>query len=202
MGEDCREMAGLIEAEADRLTELVNNILDMSRLEAGAMPLDLEECHLLEVVEASLREFRHNPDHATRRVDVLVPADLPPIMADYDQLRRVVVNLLTNAAKFSDPTREIRVRARAQEGGSAVIEVQDHGVGIPPDEQQAVFEKFYRGRQQPGTYRKGSGLGLAICKAIVEAHSGSIAVESALGKGSVFRVTLPGEPLPLPSPGS
>lgn len=182
-----------IDEETDRMTELVGNLLDMSRIEAGAMPLDPEECHLADIVSESVRHMERSRAGGRHRIDIQVPLELPQVYADFDQMVRVVTNLLSNAIKYSPEGSEIRVRSYLDPRSAAVIvtEVQDQGIGIPENEIGKLFTKFYRVTTRQGRGRPGSGLGLAICKAIVEAHGGRIWVQSQPGKGSTFYFSLP-----------
>lgn len=182
----------IIDSESDRLTELVNNLLDMSRIEAGGIDLYLEECYLVDLITSYVENYRGIIEPGSHPVVIDVPIDLPPAFADYSQIERVVANLLNNAAKYSEDGREIIVSARlVSEIGKLLVEVTDKGVGIPPEEASKVFDKFYRSPNTLGGRRKGSGLGLAICRAIVEAHGGRITVNSKPGEGSTFSFTLP-----------
>ncbi|MBI4493244.1 MAG: GAF domain-containing protein [Chloroflexi bacterium] len=184
-----RELLRAVEEEADHLAQLVADLLDVARLEARALPLDLERCHLVDLV----REHRRHLDALAQDhlLQVEVPLDLPEVLADYDQVGRVIANLVSNAAKYSPPGNAIVVRAApGTEGRQVVVSVADRGVGIPPAELGRVFEKFYRVREQ-GERVPGVGLGLALCKGIVQAHGGSIWVESVPGQGSTFRFSLP-----------
>ncbi len=182
-----------IDEETDRMTELVGNLLDMSRIEAGAMPLDPEECHLADIVSESVRHMERSRAGGRHRVNIQVPLELPQVYADFDQMVRVVTNLLSNAIKYSPEGSEIWVRSYLDSRSAAVIvtEVQDQGIGIPENEIGKLFTKFYRVTTRQGRGRPGSGLGLAICKAIVEAHGGRIWVQSQPGKGSTFYFSLP-----------
>ena len=186
------EWIKMIDSESDRLTELVNNLLDMSRIEAGGMELYLEECYLIDLISSYVDNYRGviGPGHHPVVLDV--PVELPPAFADYSQIERVLANLLNNAAKYSEDGKEIFVKASLVPNlDKLLVEVTDSGIGIPPDEAVRVFDKFYRSPNTLGGRRKGSGLGLAICRAIVEAHGGRITVHSNPGQGSKFCFTLP-----------
>lgn len=188
-----------IDAEVDWLTELVNNLLDLSRLESGSMPLDLEECYPADLVGEALQHVQFSTG-SRRQIDVDVPDDLPAVMGDYNQLKRVLLNFISNAEKYSDAPTPITVHAFQDDGGRLCIAVQDAGIGLDEEERAHVFEKFYRSpqhtqgqRQNPNGQRQGSGLGLAVCEAIVQAHGGEVWVQSTPGQGSTFGFTLPVE---------
>lgn len=189
------DWARVIEAEVDRLTELVDNLLDMSRIESGAMPLDVEECYMEDLAPDCVWRVAQGEEAIADRISVEVAPNLPPVMADYLQVQRVVCNLLSNAVKYSPAGTPIHLRAHAGEhGDTLVVEVQDHGSGIPAAELDMVFEKFYRSSHNARGGRSGSGLGLAICRAIMFAHGGTISVASEVGEGSTFRFELPFQP--------
>jgi len=131
--------------------------------------------------------------HKNHVLETALEPDLPEIYADYNQMRQVLINLLENAAAYSDEGTKIILRAK-RAGNKIEVSVSDQGVGIPQEELERIFEKFYRGsqkRQKPG----GTGLGLAICQAIVLSHGGQIWVESEVGHGSTFHFTLPLAPV-------
>jgi two-component system sensor histidine kinase KdpD len=186
------ELIGDIAAEADRLNRLVGNLLDMTRVEAGALRVTREPGDMAEVIGAAL-EQRAVP-LKERPVALHVPRDLPPVPMSEPLIVQVMVNLLDNALKYSAAGTPIEVSA-ASEDGVLAVEVADRGVGFPEGDERRIFDKFYR-VQQPGRVR-GTGLGLAIAKGIVEAHNGEIAAMHRSGGGSVFRFTLPAA-APLP----
>ena len=191
--ETMAEYLNSIDEETDRMNELVSNLLEMSRIEASAMPLDPELCHLTDITSEIVRTTERSRIGGDHTIIVDVPLDLPEVYADYDQIGRVLSNLLSNAIKYSAANSEIVISARLKSENSKVIvtTVKDHGVGIPEAEMDQIFDKFYRVSTDLGRGRPGSGLGLAICKAIVEAHSGNLWVDSSVGKGSSFNFTLP-----------
>ena len=160
----------IVNEEADRLSRRVRNLLDMARLEAGALPLENDLCDLTDVVAAALE--RLGPLLRGRPVDDCFPAEPLYVNADYAQLEMVLINLVENALKYSPPGTPLFISGRATHG-DAEIAVRDQGPGVPPGDEERVFQKFYRaaaGRQTAG----GTGLGLAICQTIVEAHGGRI----------------------------
>lgn len=177
-----------IDDEVDYLTELVSNLLDMTRIEAGGDVLECEICHLADIAQDSLARMVRTRDARGRDIHTNVPPDLPAIYADPGQIGRVLDNLVSNALKYSDDG--IGVSAKKIPGANQIrVEVSDRGRGIPEDQQTAIFDRFAR-LKGSSARRQGSGLGLAICKSIIIAHSGQIGVESG-GNGAVFWFTLP-----------
>jgi two-component system, OmpR family, sensor histidine kinase KdpD len=182
--DDRRELASVVGAEAYRLERMVSDLLDLSRIEAGAVNPQTDWCDVGETVTRAADQVRaHRGEHPIR-ID-LAPA-LPLVRADASQLERVFTNLIDNAVKFSPSDNPIEVRGAAA-NGRVTIRVIDHGRGIPPAQQAQVFEPFVRGRDaQPG-----SGLGLAICRGFVEANGGRITLQSRGRDGSAFAVSFP-----------
>jgi two-component system sensor histidine kinase KdpD len=172
--------------EAERLNRLVGNLLDMTRLEAGALTLRLEPGDVQDLIGTSLEQV--DDRLSGRAVTLEVPADLPLVPMDFALMTRVMVNLLDNALKYSPAGSPLEVRAGVSDG-RLEIQVADRGVGIPPEDQVHVFDKFYR-VQRPENV-SGTGLGLSICKGIVEAHRGTIRAEKRDGGGARLIVTLP-----------
>ena len=180
-----------VSEEADRLASLVTNLLNMSKLEAGVWKPEKRPCHISEIVEDVVQHQKWV--HKNHNFETELGPALPEIVADYNQVRQVLINLLENAAAYSDEGTNITVKARAVDG-NIEISVADQGVGIPQEELNKIFEKFYRGgqkRHKPG----GTGLGLTICQAIILAHGGRIWAESKIGRGSTFHFTLPLSPV-------
>jgi two-component system sensor histidine kinase KdpD len=189
-----RDLLQSIHEEAQRLNHRVRNLLDMTRLEAGAVALDLEWQSLEEVVGAALR--RLDGRLAGRPVEVDLPPGLPLVRCDAVLVEQVLVNLVENALKYSPAGTPLGVAAR-EEDGQVSVAVTDRGSGIPGGEEERIFEKFYRAVRGGGP--GGVGLGLAICRAIVGAHGGRIQAENRAGGGAAFRFTLPASaPPPLP----
>jgi PAS domain S-box-containing protein len=169
-----------------RMNTMIKDLVDTARMESGQLRLALQPVELHAYIRTLLEQLRHTI--ATERVTVEVPPDLPVILADPDRLDRILINLLTNALKYSPPNAPVVVRTEPADG-MVTIAVIDHGSGISPDELLHLFERFYRVRERRTI--EGIGLGLYIVKMLVEAHGGTIRVESEVGKGSTFSFTLP-----------
>jgi two-component system sensor histidine kinase KdpD len=194
--EERRDFLASIDASADRLNRLVGNLLDLSRLEAGSAP-PVKDWYLIgEVVATVLDRLDLTGQTQQHRIVVDIPRDVPLVPMDYGQIEEVLTNLLENALKYSPAGSEIRVAARARPSAELEVRVQDQGIGIPPNELGAIFDKFYRVQhvQLPWVTTRppvGTGLGLAICAAIIHAHDGHIWAESRSGQGATFIFTLP-----------
>ena len=185
-----RSFALAIEHEADRLNRLVGNLLDMSRIEGGALKPEKEWYPVDELIHDVLDHMQ--PVLQGRTVQTHLPDDLPPVELDYLQMDQVLTNLIENAVRYTPPESPIEVSAQI-DGEQMVISVVDRGPGIPQADKERVFDKFYRvlGTQRNAATIPGSGLGLAVSKGLVEAHGGHIWVEDRPGGGSIFRFTLP-----------
>lgn len=191
-----RDLAEAIREEAERLARLVANLLDMSRLESGELVLHREWTPIEEPIGGALG--RLEAQLAGRHVEVRLEPCLPLIALDVVLIEQLLLNLLENALKYTTPGMALTVHAY-REGDTLVLAVLDRGAGIPDEVLPRIFDKFVRGGGPPGT--QGVGLGLAICRAVAEAHGGSITAGNRPGGGAVFRVTLPigGAPPPVPS---
>jgi signal transduction histidine kinase len=178
-----------IDNATNRLSYLVDQLLDMSRADAGLLKLEMEPADPATLIQQAVAEARlRAPDYG---FEVDVPAEgLPMVRMDISRIRQVLDNLFDNAVKYAANGKMVAVSAR-QHDGAIVFSVTDHGPGIPEHELERIFDRMYRIEQQPGPPVKGLGLGLSICKALVEAHGGRIWAESQLGKGSRFVFTLP-----------
>jgi two-component system sensor histidine kinase KdpD len=183
------EFLTTINTEVDRLTRLVHNLLDMSRIEAGALDPRLVESSLAEVVGPVVRRARAA---SRQRVEVDVPDELAPVLVDPVRLDQVLTNLLDNARGYA-PGSPVQVAAR-QDGDHIELRVVDHGPGIPVPERERVFDQFYR-LKGGGGRPEGTGMGLAICRGIVQAHGGALRVETTPGGGATFVLSLPVSPL-------
>jgi two-component system sensor histidine kinase KdpD len=186
--EERRGFAGAIEREVDRLNRIVGNLLDVSRIEAGALHPRKELFPLGAIVDEVVARLHGSATGHVLTVDVA--DDLPPLPLDYVQIDQVLTNLIENALRHTPPGTPIAVSAR-REGEQVRVSVVDRGPGVPPTALGRLFEKFYRFEGRPGERPRGTGLGLAVAKGLVEAHGGRIWVESAPGAGTAFHFTLP-----------
>ena len=176
-----------VDAEVDRLVQLVEELLQLSRIESGATPLALSEVSPRELLKGSVERFRHQAERAGVTLTLVAP-DLPPLRADPERLGQAVGNLIHNALKFTSPGGEVTVGA-AQRDGALQITVADTGSGIDPADLPRIFERFYVADRSRS--RRGTGLGLAIVKHVVRAHGGRVSAASRLGHGSTFTIELP-----------
>ncbi|MDQ3778656.1 MAG: GAF domain-containing sensor histidine kinase [Actinomycetota bacterium] len=177
----------LIAHETSRLADLIGDVLDTSRIEAGTFSYSFGDVDLAELIRDSVTAAEQGQDEVALKAVVHDP--LPAVRGDRDRLRQVLVNLIDNAVKYSPPGEEVQVEA-ATANGRVVIEVRDHGPGIPPEHHKVIFEKF--GRMKVGNKAKpGTGLGLFIARSITEAHGGTLDVRSAPAGGATFRLSLP-----------
>jgi two-component system, OmpR family, sensor histidine kinase KdpD len=180
-----REFLETIDQESDRLTRLVHNLLDMSRIEAGALDPRLVETALPDITGPVVRLARSK---TSQPIEVDIPDDLPAVLVDPVRLDQVLTNLLDNARRYADD-RPVTVQGRAVDG-RVELRVVDHGPGIPEAERERVFDQFYRLRRNGRTPPDGTGMGLAISRGIVEALGGTIRVEGTPGGGATFVVSL------------
>jgi signal transduction histidine kinase len=183
-----RESLAVIEEESDRLAELIDNLLDASRLQAGALSLSFGDLDLAGLAARTVNRFRVQAHSHSFEVDF--PPDFPVVQGDEVRLAQVLTNLLTNAIKYSPKGGIIKVSGRVLPS-RIIITVSDQGIGIAPAEQARVFDAFYRVDDAPTRRTQGTGLGLYLAKAVVEAHGGQIWVESEPGHGAVFSFSLP-----------
>jgi len=185
-----REAYEIITAESERLSNMIGNVLDMSRIERDALEFHIQSGSIAEAVKATLESYRYHLDKKGFTVREDIEGGIPPVKFDREALASVVVNLLSNAMKFSPEVKDVSVRVFRRDD-EAVLQVADKGIGIPRQETVRIFERFYRSRNAAGPDPGGSGLGLTIVKHVVEAHGGRITVDSEPGRGSVFSVFLP-----------
>ncbi len=186
--ETVREGLTIIEEESDRLVNLIDNLLEASRIQAGGLKLEMSYFNLPKLAKKVVDGFRVQTDEHEFRLDF--HPDFPLVFADQERLRQVLSNLVSNAVKYSPQGGTIRLGGRV-DGHWATIYVADQGIGIPLEEQKNIFQRFYRVRSDLSPNIQGAGLGLYLCRAVVEAHGGRIWVESTPGKGAIFAFTLP-----------
>ena len=180
----------IINKESRRLTQLINNILDFSRIEAGRKEYRFVRTDLAAVVRDVVDAYRFPIEHQGFTLDLAVAEDLPEMETDPEALSQALINLLNNALKYSPEKKTIAVSVR-REGDRVLVSVADRGIGIPKAEQKRIFEKFYRVESSLVHTTKGSGLGLALVQHITEAHGGRVELVSAPGEGSTFTLSLP-----------
>lgn len=176
----------LIGDETSRLAVLIGDVLDTSRIEAGTFTYSFSDVDVGELVRDTVATVRLGQDEVA--VVAKVPSQLPHVRADRERLRQVVMNLVENAVKYSDAGEEVQVSAWT-ENGRVLVSVEDHGPGVPREQQGLIFEKF--GRANVGGGKPGTGLGLFIARSIAEAHGGTLDVLSASGQGATFTLALP-----------
>ncbi|TET68184.1 MAG: response regulator [Dehalococcoidia bacterium] len=193
-----REFLTIINNESDRLTRLIDDFLDLARIESGRMRWESAELAIPDVIKNAVEATQSLAKQKNLRVSINSEPDIPAIWGDRDKLVQVVTNLLSNAMKFTPEEGEIRVGAQVLKENEAEdvspmirVSVSDTGIGIAPEDYQAVFEKFKQVGDTLTDKPQGTGLGLPICKEIVEHYRGKLWVESELGKGSTFYFTLP-----------
>jgi len=182
-----KDLLAVIDEESDRLNHLIEQAVEMAQLDANKVQLDLKPQSIAGLIYVAVEQSRSS--QPSRDIRVSLSSFLPNVLADKAWIEKVLANLLSNAIKYSPPDQSIFVSADPQKDMLA-ISVADRGTGIDPLEQGMIFDKFYRGPSQRNQV-SGTGMGLAICRAIVNAHGGTIGITSQLGHGSVFTFTLP-----------
>src|SRR6266581_682286 len=185
-----QEYFRIIREESERLTALINNILDFSRIEAGRKEYEFRETDIADLVRNTLDSYRYQIEQQGFALEESIDSSLPAVRVDREAIARAIVNLVNNALKYSAEEKFLGVKLY-RDNGAVKLEVEDHGIGIARRDQSKIFEKFYRTGDPLVHNTKGSGLGLSLVRHITEAHGGDIAVESAPGKGSKFILSLP-----------
>jgi two-component system phosphate regulon sensor histidine kinase PhoR len=185
-----REALEIIAEETQRLSALINRLLDWARMESGRRTYQLVHQPLAPIVDAALQAFQTQLLQAPAELIRDVPPKLPAVRADRQALAEAILNLLGNAHKYTGPDKKIAVRVRVS-GPTVIIAVEDNGPGIPPGDEKRIFEKFYRARDPLQRTIEGTGLGLAMVKHIVSGHGGKVSASSKPLAGSVFTIALP-----------
>jgi len=180
----------IIRHESLRLNKVIDNILDFSKIEAGRKTYNFADGDMAEVIENVLSSYRYQIVNSGFDIQTNIQPDLPPVLIDRHAMEQAISNLVDNAIKYSREMKQLSITTETR-GSDLSIEIADHGIGIPRGEQAKVFEKFYRVGNGLVHDVKGSGLGLSLVKHIIEAHHGTISVESDVGKGSRFTILLP-----------
>lgn len=188
--EESSRFLGIIGRESKRLTHLIDNLLDVQRIEEERKHYSFAQVRPDRVVRSTVEAYRYQWTEAGFAIEVAIDEDLPLLHLDEEALAQALINLLDNAAKYSDTQKEIRVRCRRKQD-QVCISVQDRGIGIPAREQEKIFQSFYRVEKGLVHDVKGSGLGLAVVAHVARAHGGRVEVESTPGKGSTFTICLP-----------
>jgi two-component system, OmpR family, phosphate regulon sensor histidine kinase PhoR len=190
-----REYLDLIARENLRLSQLIENFLSFSRIERTKFRIERQQLDIADLIREAVASFSLQADITDRELSVEIAPDIPPYHGDAWALNRVILNLLDNAYKFSDPPRQIRISARVEqprfEKQWLVISVSDKGIGICEADWGKVFRQFYQADQRLSRSNEGCGLGLSIVQHIVTLHDGTIDVNSKLGEGSTFTIQLP-----------
>ncbi len=196
--EESHRYLKIIDSEAERLTRLINNLLDLRKIESKEVTWNDQEVDIRDLVDETMKVFNSVASKSGITLSIEIEDGIPTVMVDRDRIKQVLENLISNALKFSDRGGVIVTSARldgncsGNEGdGSVLISVSDEGEGIPPEEHGTIFEKFRQADGSPTRKKGGTGLGLAISKEIVEHYGGKIWVESEVGKGSEFSFTIP-----------
>ncbi len=184
------EYYGIIRKESERLTALINNILDFSRIEAGRKEYDFRETDIAELVRNTLDSYRYQIEQQGFALEEQIDSSIPTVRVDREAIARALVNLVNNALKYSDNEKFLGVRLY-RDKSVLKLEVSDRGIGIESHEQARIFEKFYRTCDPLVHNTKGSGLGLSLVRHITQAHGGDVEVESTPGRGSKFTLSLP-----------
>jgi PAS domain S-box-containing protein len=193
-----RDYAGDIHKSGTRLLTVINDVLDVSRLEGGLLTLDARPENILDVVEAAIKQAR-TITHDNRRIEIDIPAGMPSLQIDPRRLAQAIGNLLANALKFTPESGEVRFAAQIAADGTVLLTVEDTGIGMEQETIAAALEPF---RQLDGSLARrfeGAGLGLSIAKALAELHGGALRVKSAVGEGTVVTIALPAGRLGLMS---
>jgi two-component system sensor histidine kinase VicK len=187
----------VIHDEVERAAALINNLLNISKLETGALPLARQRVKLAELLRDSAEKMSKNADTKGVKLELKIPPDLESIALDKELFRIAIDNLLSNAIKYSDPGGKVTLTATHLNEHEMKISVRDQGIGMSPEDCEKVFDKYYRSSNPLVASRGGHGLGLYVARQIVELHHGKLSVASELGKGSEFAIEFSVQPARL-----
>jgi len=185
-----RDILTTAQENIDRLSNIINSLLDISRIESGKLKLYTKPVNMSELIKNTVSDFKYLAEQKGILLDYKVTQDKVDISCDADKIRQVLVNLIFNALKFTSQDGRIKVICN-ENGNEVIVSVQDTGIGISEENIPRLFDRFIQFGREPGPGEKGTGLGLAISKGIVELHKGRVWVESKLNKGSEFYFSLP-----------
>ncbi|AOY77953.1 HAMP domain-containing histidine kinase [Clostridium formicaceticum] len=189
--ENQKELVEAMKEDQERLKNLVNDLLDLSRIESGKIEMNIRGNELKKIVEESVKAFEHQAKDKNIELSYCIEENLPLVRADFNKVSWILINLIGNAMRYTPRDGSGKIQIEGKRTGSIVlVSVSDNGIGIPQEYRKKIFEKFVQVKDREGNPTGGTGLGLAICKEIIEAHGGQIWVKSKLGKGSSFYFTL------------
>jgi signal transduction histidine kinase len=188
--EEQRRCFHVISRESERLSRLIDNVLDFAKMERGVKQYEFEHEEMGSIVRAVVEAFQYHAHEQGFHIETVIQENLPEIRVDADAISQVLFNLISNAIKYSDKERTVDIRV-FQRDSQVVTEVADRGIGIDARDLPRIFEDFYRADQSLSSERRGTGLGLTLARRIARAHGGDISVESEKGKGSTFALALP-----------
>ena len=190
---DRKEGLQIITKESERLSYMINNILDFSKIEMGRKEFELKPGNLSDVVRNTLDSYRYHFVKKGFRIEEEIDQDIPPVLFDKEAVEGILINLFSNAIKFSRETKNMVVRLEDTPDAIWLV-VADKGIGIPPNELSNIFSRFYRVKSTTDFEARGSGLGLTLVKHVIDAHAWQIEVKSTPGQGSVFSIVIPHNP--------
>ncbi len=185
-----KEFYGIIRKESERLTHLIDDVLDFSKMDKGVKKYYFEEADIVNIIRSSLEAYKFHIRDNGFEIESELPDEKILVSIDRDAISQAILNLLSNAVKYSKVKKNIHVKVY-RNSESVLISVTDYGIGIAKEHIKKIFDKFYRVETAKSKERRGNGLGLTLTKHIIEAHGGTIEVESELNKGSRFAMILP-----------
>lgn len=189
-----REFLNIVKTNTDRLVQLINDLLDLSRIEAGRIELNYQSLDLSRLVQVVVETMHPQLRAKQQELVLAIPADVPPVWGDSERVIQILTNLVSNAHKYTPVQGKITIAAHALDNGWVQVDITDTGIGLRPEDQAMLFSKFFRAKDRLTQQIPGTGLGLAITRSLVELHGGQIWVQSTPGQGSTFSFTLPTVP--------